>query len=82
MCCQSCTVVNIFSFTSLFFFFNSSKMRYVYKGIVSIARGLFKQLWKEYSHVVHSVFYWKVWIFFMVIYKVGAACADRKRDFD
>lgn len=57
-------------------------MRYVYKGIVSIARGLFKQLWKEYSHVVHSVFYWKVWIFFMVIYKVGAACADRKRDFD
>lgn len=57
-------------------------MRYVYKGIMSIARGLFKQLQKEYSHVVLSVFYWKVWTFFMGIYKVGAACADRKKDFD
>lgn len=57
-------------------------MRYVYKGIMSIARGLFKQLQKEYSHIVLSVFYWKVWTFSMGIYKVGAACADRKKDFD
>lgn len=81
MCCQSCTVVNIFSFSSLFFF-NSSKMRYVYRGIVSIARGLFKQLQKEYSCIVLSVFYWKVWIFSWAFIRLGQHVQTLKKDFD